>query len=87
MPSSKSKRIYAFSLKYLFPIDERQHKSTAIIHRENENIQNYINEITANPNLSQKDKDVYINVLNKIKLSIPFLTNENYLEFETKKVP
>ena len=44
------------SLKYLFPIDERQHKSTAIIHRENENIQKYINEITANPNLSQKDK-------------------------------
>jgi len=73
------------SLKYLFPIDERQHKSTAIIHRENENIQNYINEITVNPNISQKDKDVYINVLNKIKLSIPFLTNENYLEFETKK--
>ena len=37
------------SLKYLFPIDERQHKSTAIIHRENENINNYINEISSNP--------------------------------------
>jgi len=72
------------SLKYLFPIDERQHKSTAIIHRENENIQNYINEINANPNLSQTDKDIYINILNKVKLSIPYLTNENYLEFETK---
>ncbi len=72
------------SLKYLFPIDERQHKSTAIIHRENENIQNYISEITSNTNLSQADKDVYVNVLNKIKLSIPYLTNEKYLEFETK---
>ena len=72
------------SLKYLFPIDERQHKSTAIIHRENENIKNYISEITANPNLNQKDKDIYINILNKIKLSIPLLTNENYLEYETK---
>ena len=46
------------SLKYLFPIDERQHKSTAIIHRENENIQNYISEISSNPNLSKIDKDV-----------------------------
>ncbi len=72
------------SLKYLFPIDERQHKSTAIIHRENENIQNYITEISSNPELSQVDKDVYVNVLNKIKLSIPYLTNEKYLEFETK---
>ncbi len=72
------------SLKYLFPIDERQHKSTAIIHRENENIQNYIDEISSNPNLSQIDKDVYINILEKIKLSIPYLTNEKYLEFDTK---
>ncbi len=72
------------SLKYLFPIDERQHKSTAIIHRENENIQNYISEISSNPNLSKIDKDVFINILNKIKLSIPYLTNEKFLEFETK---
>ena len=72
------------SLKYLFPIDERQHKSTAIIHRENENIQNYITEISSNPNLNQVDKEVYINILEKIKLSIPYLTNEKYLEFETK---
>ena len=72
------------SLKYLFPIDERQHKSTAIIHRENENIQNYISEISSNPNLSEVDKITYINILEKIKLSIPYLTNEKYLEFETK---
>ena len=32
------------SLKYLFPIVERQHKSTAIIKRENINIQNPIFE-------------------------------------------
>ena len=30
------------SLKYLFPIEERQHKSTAIIHRENININDKI---------------------------------------------
>ena len=72
------------SLKYLFPIDERQHKSTAIIHRENENIKKYIYEISSNKNLSQSDKDVFINILNKIKFSIPYLTNEKYLEFETK---
>ena len=72
------------SLKYLFPIDERQHKSTAIIKRESDNIDNYITDITNNSNLNQKDKDIYINILNKTKLSIPALTNENYLEFETK---
>ena len=72
------------SLKYLFPIDERQHKSTAIIKRESDNIDNYITDITNNSNLNQKDKDIYLNILNKTKLSIPALTNENYLEFETK---
>tara|TARA_B110000116_G_scaffold19186_1_gene15298 strand:- start:963 stop:1328 length:366 start_codon:yes stop_codon:yes gene_type:complete len=33
------------SLKYLFPIEERQHKSTDIIERENRNIKIYVNEI------------------------------------------
>ena len=49
-----------------------------------ENIRNYISEISSNPNLNPADKTLYINVLNKIKLSIPYLTNEKYLEFETK---
>ena len=33
------------SLKYLFPIDERQHKSTSIIKAENRNIEKLTNEI------------------------------------------
>ena len=33
------------SLKYLFPIEERQHKSTAIIQRENINIRTKIKEV------------------------------------------
>ncbi len=44
------------SLKYLFPIDERQHKSTDIIDRENKNIKKYIVEIKNNSKLSNQDK-------------------------------
>ena len=44
------------SLKYLFPIVERQHKSTAIIKRENINIEDKIILIQNNPNLKDQDK-------------------------------
>ena len=44
------------SLKYLFPIEERQHKSTAINKRENININKYIVEIQNSPDLKIKTK-------------------------------
>ena len=66
------------SLKYLFPIEERQHKSTDIIERENRNIKIYVNEIKNHPDL--KDKDKFINLLDKVQLTIPLLTSEKYLE-------
>jgi len=72
------------SLKYLFPIEERQHKSTALIKRENINISDKIVEIQSLPNLKDQDKKLFINLLNKTRLTIPLLTNENYLETETK---
>ena len=72
------------SLKYLFPIEERSHKSTALIKRENINISNKIIEIQNSPDLNIQDKVIFINLLNKTRQTIPLLTNSNYLETETK---
>ena len=74
------------SLKYLFPIVERQHKSTAIIERENINIKNKIILIQDEPNLKDQDKEIFINLLSKTKLMIPSLTDERYLEDDTKNI-
>ena len=72
------------SLKYLFPIDERSHKSTALIKRENINISNKIIEIQNSPSLKNQDKEKFVNLLNKTRQTIPLLTNEKYLETKTK---
>jgi taurine transport system permease protein len=72
------------SLKYLFPIEERQHKSTALIKRENINIQNKILIIQNSPDLKNEDKELFVNLLNKTKRTIPLLTDEKLLETETK---
>ena len=73
------------SLKYLFPIDERQHKSTDIIDRENKNVKKYIAEIENHPILGDQDKIILIKFVERAGLTIPFLTNEKYLVSETKK--
>ena len=72
------------SLKYLFPIEERSHKSTALIKRENINISDKIIEIQNSPGLKNDDKEKFINLLNKTRQTIPLLTNEKYLETEIK---
>ena len=72
------------SLKYLFPIEERSHKSTALIKRENINISNKIIEIQNSPSLKNQDKEKFVNLLNKTRQTIPLLTNEKYLETKTK---
>ena len=72
------------SLKYLFPIEERSHKSTALIKRENINIKNKIIIIQNSPDLKDKDKELFIKLLNKTKKTIPLLTDEKLLETETK---
>ena len=74
------------SLKYLFPIVERQHKSTAIIARENINIKNKIILIRDEPNLKDQDKEIFANILRNTKLMIPSLTDERYLEDDTKNI-
>jgi len=74
------------SLKYLFPIVERQHKSTAIIKRENINIEDKIILIQNDPNLGDADKKIFVNILRNTKLMIPSLTDERYLEDDTKNI-
>ena len=72
------------SLKYLFPIEERSHKSTALIKRENININDKINEIQNSSDLKNQDKVIFVNLLNKTRQTIPLLTNKDYLETKTK---
>ncbi len=74
------------SLKYLFPIVERQHKSTAIIKRENINIEDKIILIQNDPDLQDQDKEIFINILRNTKLMIPSLTDERYLEDDIKNI-
>ncbi len=74
------------SLKYLFPIVERQHKSTAIIKRENINIEDKIILIQNDPNLKDQDKKIFVNILRDTKLMIPSLTDERYLEDDIKNI-
>ena len=74
------------SLKYLFPIVERQHKSTAIIKRENINIEDKIILIQNDQNLKDQDKEIFVNILRNTKLMIPSLTDERYLEDDTKNI-
>ena len=72
------------SLKYLFPIEERQHKSTALIKRENINIQKKIIIIQNLADLKSQDKELFAKLLNKTQRTIPLLTDEKLLESETK---
>jgi taurine transport system permease protein len=72
------------SLKYLFPIEERSHKSTALIKRENINISDKIIEIQNSSDLTTQDKVIFVTLLNKTRQTIPLLTDNNYLETETK---
>ena len=71
------------SLKYLFPIEERSHKSTALIKRENINIQKKITVIQNSPDLKNQDKELFVKLLNKTQRTIPLLTDERLLENKT----
>jgi len=72
------------SLKYLFPIEEREFKSTSRIKSENKNIKKLSNEIQNSADLKDLDKDKILNLIVKTKKTIPLLTNEKLLENETK---
>jgi taurine transport system permease protein len=72
------------SLKYLFPINEREFKSTSIIKAENENIEKLANEIRNSSAIRNQDKDKLLGFIKKTKRTIPLLTNEVLLENKTK---
>ncbi len=72
------------SLKYLFPIEQRQFKSTFIIKSENKNIEKLINEIKNSDDVAPVHKDKLFDLINKTKKTIPLLTNQELLERETE---
>ena len=64
-------------LKYQFPIEEREFKSTSIIKIENKNLQKITNEIQNSPDLSDQQKNTLVGYIAKTKKLIPLLTNKH----------
>ncbi len=71
-------------LKYQFPIEEREFKSTSIIKIENKNLSKISNEIQGSQQLNSQQKTILVGFVNKTSQLIPLLTNENLMEMETK---
>ena len=72
------------ALKYLFPIEERELKSTSIIKLEGKNIKKYEIKIQNSLDLNDQNKSKLLKFLTKTKNTIPLLTNEIFLENKTK---
>ena len=73
------------SLKYLFPIEERQLKSTSVIETETKNLDEIILLIEKSNDVENENKIKLLDFVAQTKNSIPLLTNENLLENETKE--
>ena len=71
-------------LKYQFPIEEREFKSTSIIKIENKNLQKITKEIQNSPDLNSQHKTILVSYINKTTKLIPLLTNEDLIEIDTK---
>ena len=71
-------------LKYQFPIEEREFKSTSIIKIENKNLKKITAEIQNSPDLNNQQKTILVSFINKTKQLIPLLTNEDLIEMDTK---
>ena len=71
-------------LKYQFPIEEREFKSTSIIKIENKNLKNIANEIQNSNDLNDQQKKILISFIDKTTQLIPLLTNNNLMEMDTK---
>ena len=72
------------SLKYLFPIDERQLKSTSVIETETENLNKITIEIEKS-GIKNQDKSKLLNFVSQTKSTIPLLTNEQLLNNDTRE--
>ncbi|MDA7741636.1 ABC transporter permease subunit [Pelagibacteraceae bacterium] len=73
------------SLKYLFPIEERQLKSTSVIETETKNLNKIILLIEKSNNVENENRNKLLDFVDQTKKTIPLLTNENFLENETKE--
>ncbi len=71
-------------LKYQFPINEREFKSTSIIKIENKNLKKITVEIQNSQDLNTKQKTTLVGFVKKTNQLIPLLTNENLMELDTK---
>ena len=71
-------------LKYQFPIEEREFKSTSIIKIENKNLKKITSEIQNSKDLNNQQKTILVGFINKTKQLIPLLTNEDLIEMDTK---
>ena len=71
-------------LKYQFPIEEREFKSTSIIKIENKNLVKITKEIQNSQGINAQQKSTLIGFVNKTSQLIPLLTNENLMEMDTK---
>ncbi|MDC0488532.1 ABC transporter permease subunit [Pelagibacteraceae bacterium] len=73
------------SLKYLFPIEERQLKSTSVIETETKNLDKIILLIEKSNDLEDQNKSKLLDFVAQTKKAIPLLTDESLLENETKE--
>ena len=72
-------------LKYQFPIEEREFKSTSQIKKENKNLKKLSIEIKNSKELNNEQKTILVNFIDKTNQLIPLLTNEDLLENETRE--
>jgi len=72
------------ALKYQFPIDEREFKSTSIIKIENKNLKKIEKEIQNAPDLNDEQKIILLRFISKTSQLIPLLTNDYLMEENTK---
>ena len=72
-------------LKYQFPIEERELKSTSQIRKENNNLRKILEEIKNSEELNNQQKVILAEFINKTNQLIPLLTNDDLIENETKE--
>ena len=65
-------------LKYQFPINERELKSTSQIKQENKNLKKILVEIQNSQELDNQQKLILVSFINKTNKLIPLLTNEDF---------
>ena len=71
-------------LKYQFPIEEREYKSTSIIKIENKNLKKIILEIQNSKDLNTQQITTLVEFANKTGQLIPLLTNDYLMQKDTK---